>query len=39
MTVIHEEINVIRDPKDMNDANFKSISSKIYALRTHYTGK
>lgn len=30
---IHAEIDAIKDPKEMNEANFKSISSKIYALR------
>mgnify|MGYP001788729898 CR=1 FL=1 len=39
LSVIHEEISVIRDPKEMNDVKFKSISAKIYDLRNHYTGK
>ncbi|MBC7696176.1 MAG: hypothetical protein H7141_12095 [Burkholderiales bacterium] len=30
---IHMEINVIKDPKDLKEAQFKSISEKIYALR------
>ncbi|MES2512989.1 MAG: hypothetical protein V4580_02550 [Bacteroidota bacterium] len=30
---IHADIDAIKDPKDMNDANFKAIASKIYALR------
>jgi hypothetical protein len=30
---IHAEIDVIKDPKDLKEANFKSISEKIYALR------
>jgi len=30
---IHSEIDAIKDPKDLKDANFKSISSKIYNLR------
>jgi len=30
---IHTEIDVIKDPKDLKEANFKSISEKIYALR------
>jgi hypothetical protein len=30
---IHAEIDAIKDPKEMNEANFKSISGKIYALR------
>ena len=30
---IHTEIDAIKDPKDMKDANFKTISEKIYALR------
>ena len=34
---IHKEINDIKDPKDMNDAKFKSISAKIYALRDKVT--
>lgn len=34
---IHKEINDIKDPKDMDDAKFKSISSKIYALRDKVT--
>lgn len=31
--VIHKEINDVKDPKDLNEAKFKSISSKIYDLR------
>lgn len=30
---IHAEIDVIKDPKDLKEAQFKSISSKVYALR------
>lgn len=30
---IHTDIDAIKDPKDMKDANFKTISGKIYALR------
>ncbi len=30
---IHSEIDAIKDPKNLKDAEFKSISSKIYALR------
>ena len=30
---IHTEIDAIKDPKDLKDANFKTISEKIYALR------
>jgi hypothetical protein len=30
---IHAEIDVVKDAKDMNEATFKSISGKIYALR------
>lgn len=30
---IHQEINVIKDAKDIDDAKFKSISAKIIALR------
>lgn len=35
---IHQEINVIKDPKDMDEAKFTSISRKIFALRTSFTG-
>ncbi len=31
---IHSEIEPIKDPKDMDDAKFKLISDKIFALRT-----
>lgn len=31
---IHAEIDVIKDPKELTEANFKSISEKIYKLRT-----
>lgn len=34
---IHAEIDVVKDAKDMNDATFKSIAGKIYALRTSVT--
>lgn len=30
---IHTEIDAIKDPKNLKDAEFKSISEKIYALR------
>jgi hypothetical protein len=30
---IHTDIDAIKDPKDMKEANFKAISEKIYALR------
>lgn len=30
---IHTEIDAIKDPKDLKEANFKTISEKIYALR------
>jgi hypothetical protein len=30
---IHAEIDAIKDPKEMKEANFKKISEKIYALR------
>lgn len=39
LSFIHEEISAIRDPKEMDDVKFKSISAKIYALRSYYTGK
>ncbi len=32
--VVLNEITAIKDPKDFKEANFKSISEKIYALRT-----
>lgn len=34
---IHAEIDAVKDPKDMNEARFKAITSKIYALRTSLT--
>jgi hypothetical protein len=34
---IHEEINVIKDPAQLTDEKFKSISSKIFALRNKLT--
>lgn len=34
---IHKEINDVKDAKDIDDAKFKSISSKIYALRDKVT--
>ncbi|MGZ3885212.1 MAG: hypothetical protein ACXVP0_11385 [Bacteroidia bacterium] len=34
---IHDEIAVIKDPKDMDDAKFKAIAGKIYALRDKLT--
>ena len=30
---ILSEINIIKDPKNLKDPEFKSISAKIYALR------
>lgn len=33
---IHTEIDAIKDSKEMNDNNFKSISGKIYALRNSF---
>jgi hypothetical protein len=33
LRVILNEITVIKDPKDFKEANFKSVSEKIYALR------
>lgn len=33
LKVILKEITAIKDPKDFKEANFKSISEKIYALR------
>lgn len=35
---IHKDIDVIKDAKDIDDAKFKSIASKIYALRDKITG-
>jgi len=35
---IHAEISEIKDAKDIDDAKFKSISAKIYALRDKITG-
>lgn len=37
LKVIHDEIEVIKDPKDMDDAKFKAIAAKIYALREKLT--
>lgn len=34
---IHKEINDVKDAKDINEAKFKSISAKIYALRDKVT--
>lgn len=34
---IHTEIDAIKDPKDLKDAQFKAISAKIYALRASIT--
>lgn len=34
---IHSEIDAIKDPKNLKDAEFKSISEKIYALRNSIT--
>lgn len=34
---IHAEIDAVKDPKDMNDARFKAIAAKIYALRASLT--
>lgn len=36
---IHTEINNIKDVKEMDDAKLKSISEKVYALRTSLTNK
>ena len=33
---IHAEIDVIKDPKELTEANFKSISEKIYKLRASF---
>ena len=33
LKVILNEITAVKDPKDFKDANFKSVSEKIYALR------
>jgi hypothetical protein len=35
---IHAEINAVKDAKDIDDAKFKSIAGKIYALREKITG-
>ncbi|HWY11531.1 MAG TPA: hypothetical protein VN026_09405 [Bacteroidia bacterium] len=35
--VIHKEVDAIKDAKDINDAKFKDISEKIYALRDKVT--
>lgn len=35
--VIHKEINDVKKPEDIDDAKFKSISSKIYDLRAKLT--
>lgn len=34
---IHEEITAVKQPAELNEEKFKSISSKIYALRDSYT--
>lgn len=34
---IHADIDVIKDPKNLKDAEFKSISAKIYTLRSSIT--
>ncbi len=34
---IHTEIDAVKDPKDMNDARFKAIAGRIYALRASLT--
>ncbi|MDI1354712.1 MAG: hypothetical protein PSX36_07330 [bacterium] len=34
---IHEEITAVKQPTDLTEEKFKSISSKIYALRENYT--
>lgn len=36
LTKIHTEIDAIKDPKNLKDAEFKSISAKIYALRNSF---
>ncbi len=35
---IHKDIDAIKDAKDIDDAKFKAIASKIYALRDKITG-
>ena len=35
---IHKEIEVIKDAKDIDDAKFKALATKIYALRDKITG-
>ncbi|MGZ3865065.1 MAG: hypothetical protein ACXVC6_00755 [Bacteroidia bacterium] len=37
LTVIHAEINAVKDAADINDEKFKSMSSKIFALRDKLT--
>ncbi len=34
---IHAEIDAIKDPKDLKEAQFKAISSKVYVLRASIT--
>ena len=34
---IHDEINAVKQPKDMDDVKFNSISNKIFALRDKLT--
>ncbi len=34
---IHADIDAVKDPKDMNEARFKAIAAKIYALRASLT--
>jgi len=35
LTKIQTEIDLIKDPKDLDEAKFKSISDKIVALRNN----
>lgn len=35
--VIHEEISAVKNPKDMDDAKFNSISKKLFHLRNKFT--
>ena len=37
LTVIHAEIDAVKDAADINDEKFKSISAKIFALRDKLT--
>lgn len=35
---IHDDLNAIKDAKDMDDAKFAAVSGKIFKLRNGYTG-